>query len=228
MHQEGIVCVSVGKANACKRVAKIISVIRGSVNLRRHRVFCLNDYHDLIDVSPRIGVEISPITFGNVQRVAEFRGLRHVRFFQEYLKQGQHGVYARVGPKVVGHAWAKVCTDSRCRVNRYMDISCGEALIHACQVHQPHRGNNIYPVMLVALCRRLFSEGRVHRILIDTETHNYASLRGIAKVGFKPLGTGYYLQFMGRLLFQHFADWGGEVWWDHKPDRTRGISQAHR
>jgi RimJ/RimL family protein N-acetyltransferase len=77
------------------------------------------------------------------------------------------------------------------------------AAIHYCNVSESHRGKNIYPTMLAALCQRLFSEVKVRRVLIDTEDDNKAALQGIAKVGFKPLGKGTYIQFGGRLIYKY-------------------------
>lgn len=56
--------------------------------------------------------------------------------------------------------------------------------------------------MLAFLCNRLFDKAGVKRILIDTEINNYPSLKGISKVGFKPLGTGTYIQLLGKLIFK--------------------------
>ena len=88
-------------------------------------------------------------------------------------------------------------------MNGYIKISQNEALIHYCNVSESHRGKNIYPAMLAALCQRLFSEVKVRRVLIDTEVDNKASLRGIANVGFKPLGKGTYIQFRGWLIYKN-------------------------
>jgi len=168
-------------------------------------VFVLTNAEGIVPVSARVPITISRITSDNVERVQDFRNEVHVGTFHRHLDEGQYGVYAWLGSRVVGHAWAKVCHEPSCRVNGYMDLSHGEALIHFCNVREDHRGKNIYPAMLASLCKRLFSEANVSRVLIDTEVRNKASSRGIAKVGFQSLGTGLYVQFGGRLVFNWFV-----------------------
>ncbi|MCK4827364.1 GNAT family N-acetyltransferase [bacterium] len=159
---------------------------------------------DIINVDTKAGIVISDVTCENIESVSDFRSKEHVKIFRRYLAEGNCGVYAWIDSKVVGHAWANVCRQSHCRVNGYMDINQGDAFLHYCNVSKDHRGQRIYPLMLAALCQRLFSQEKVGRILIDTEADNKPSLQGIAKVGFKLLGTGTYIQFRGRLLFKHF------------------------
>jgi len=172
--------------------------------IRRQKVFYLTSPDDINVVAARKKIDLIDVMLSNVDFVKEFRDEAQVKLFRRFLKKGQYGVYAKFNEKVIGHAWAKVCRKHRCRVNGYMDISKDEALIHCCNVNKYHRGNNIYPNMLMVLCRRLFYEAKVGCVIIDTEVNNHASLRGIAKVGFKPLGLGTYFQFRGRLLFKHF------------------------
>jgi hypothetical protein len=177
------------------------------LKVRRRSIFVLTDENDVVPVSARVPITVSEVTFDNVDGVLDFRGEGYARIFRRYLNEGQYGAYAWLGSRVVGHAWAKVCHEPSCRVNGYMDLSQGEALIHFCNVREDHRGKNIYPATLGSLCKRLFSEANVSRVLIDTEVTNKASLRGITKVGFRPLGTGLYAQFRGRLVFKHFTRW---------------------
>lgn len=184
---------------------RILSRIRKLFKVRRILIFYLDDLSDIIPINSKVKICISEVSFDNVERVTDFRKKKHEAIFRKYLEEGQYGVYAWIDLKVVGHAWAKVCKRSRCRINRYMDISQNVALIHYCNVSEERRGQNIYPSMLVALCRRLFLQANVNRVLIDTEVDNKASLLGLVKVGFKLLGTGIYVQFRGRLLFKRFT-----------------------
>jgi len=174
--------------------------------VRHQRIFYLDDANDIVSVDAKVGIDIQEVTFANVESITDFRTREHVATFRRYLEEGQYGIYAWLDSKVVGHAWATVCKSSHCRVNGYMDIYQGEAFIHYCSVSKNQRGQGIYPSMLVALCQRLFSQAKVKRVLIDAEIDNIASLHGIAKVGFKPLGTGTYVQFREYLLFKHFVN----------------------
>ena len=191
--------------NNAHNMSKMISRIKQIFRIRRQKVFNLTSPDDINVVTAKKNIDFIDVTFDNVDIVKEFRGEAQVKAFREFLQEGQYGVYADFNGKVIGHAWAKVCRKHFCRVNGYIDISKDEALIHYCNVSECQRGNNIYPTMLIALCRRLFYEARVSRVIIDTAVDNYASLRGIAKVGFKPLVMGTYFQFRGRLLFKYIS-----------------------
>lgn len=172
--------------------------------VRRQQVFFLANPKDINAISVVADIKFMEITFDNVEHVTDFRCEEHAAAFLRFLEEGQYGIYAWIDSKVVGHAWAKVSKKRRCKVNGYIKISQNEALIHYCNVSKSHRGKNIYPAMLAALCLRLFSEVKVRCVLIDTEVDNKAALRGIAKVGFKPLGKGTYIQFGGRLIYKSF------------------------
>ena len=171
--------------------------------VRRQQIFFFDNPNDIKDIAAMADIKLTEVTFDNVKHVMDFRSEEQVTNFLKLLKEGQYGIYAWIDSKVVGHAWAKVCKKRSCRVNGYMDISRDEALIHYCNVSKSYRRENIYPAMLATLCQRLFPEAKVLRVLIDTEVDNKASLRGIAKVGFKSLGKGTYIQFGGKLIYRY-------------------------
>jgi|GEM_PF-1520375 RimJ/RimL family protein N-acetyltransferase len=181
----------------------MLSKIYNILKIKRQLIFSLDNPNDINFVPVKAEVDITEITFDNVEHVADFREKEHISAFLKFLEEGQYGVYAWIGSQVVGHAWAKVCKKDHCRVNGYMDIYQNEAFIHYCHVSKDYRGKNIYPAMVATLCQKLFSDAMVKRVLIDTEVDNRASLRGISKVGFKPLGKGVYVQFLGRLIYKH-------------------------
>jgi len=181
----------------------MISEIHNIFKIRRQQIFFLDDPNDINTVSTMVNIKLTEVTFDNVEHVTDFRSKEHAAKFYGFLEEGQYGIYAWIDSQVVGHAWAEVCRKCRCRVSGYMDISQNEAFIHYCNVSKSYRGKNIYPAMLAVLCQKLFSKVKIQRVLIDTEVNNKASLRGIAKVGFKPLGEGIYIQVRGRLIYKY-------------------------
>lgn len=168
-------------------------------NIRHQLVFSLGP-RDLHNVATSKDIVFTKVTPDNIDSVLDFRDVNHLENFKKFLDDGQVGIYAWLDSKVVGHGWGKLCNGNCCRVNGYMDILHGEALIHYCNVKDAFRGNSIYPSMLIALSNMLFSEG-ARCVLIDTEIDNIASCKGIAKVGFKLRERCFYIQFCGRLLY---------------------------
>lgn len=172
--------------------------------IRRHRIFILESPNDMIAIPAKTNIDISAVTLENVARAMDFRSESFVYTFRSWLEDDGYGVYAWHRSKVVGHVWAKVCRKRKCRVLGYMDVSQNEAFIIYGNVCQKHRGKRIYIAMLVDLCWRLFTEAKVSKIIADTEIDNSASLRAFRKIGFKEIGTGTYISFRGRLIYDRF------------------------
>lgn len=179
--------------------------IRSLIKKRDQYVFYMDHPSAIVAITPKKHIIIKDVTRNNVDQVIDFRGERIRNIFNEFLDEQQYGIYAYLDSQVVGHAWARVCEEARCRVNGYLEIQYAEALIHFCKVKADQRGQNIYPMMLAALCGRLFDQANVQRILIDAEIDNIPSQRGIAKVGFKSLGKGTYLQIYKHLVYKKFT-----------------------
>lgn len=122
--------------------------------------------------------------------------------FKRFLNEGHLGVYALHRSKVIAHGWL-IFNDKSSRIlNGYIKIEYKEALIHYCKVMADFRGQNIYPTIIVALCRKAFNQFNVKRIIIDSEASNIASIKGIKKVGFQSIGKRLYFQCLGHFLFK--------------------------
>jgi RimJ/RimL family protein N-acetyltransferase len=175
--------------------------VSDQVRLRRQRVFALDLSDQLQEVAARIPVEMIPVDENNVELARSFRTAHTIGNFTQFLRQGYLGLYAAAAGGVVGHAWAAICREEPFCVCGYFQLRPGEALILYCNVVETSRGQQIYPAMLAALTRRIFKETMTRRVLVDTAVDNHASLHGIVKAGFRPVGTGTYLQIRGHLIF---------------------------
>lgn len=168
----------------------------------RREVFVCTRLEELHQRAPRIPVCIENITCDNASGVRDFRDDVEVSVFRGFLEQGQVGVYATLDGKVVGHAWAMSCNLERSMANGYFELHKGESFIHFCNVKASCRRQGIYQAMLFALCKRLLNEAKVKRVFIDTKLGNLASVRGIQRVGFKPVGQFLYFQLVNRLIYR--------------------------
>jgi hypothetical protein len=166
---------------------------------------------EIINVSAELLTSFTEVTLDNVTHVEDFRNREFSILFRSFLKDGQIGLYAWINNSVVGHAWAIICRGSHYCANGYMDIYNTEAFIYFCNVSEKYRGLNIYPTMLSIICHKLFSQGKVSRIIIDTEYNNSTSQHGIAKVGFKLGGRGTYIQINQRLIIKYFVAFNYEL-----------------
>jgi GNAT superfamily N-acetyltransferase len=147
-------------------------------------------------------VELIPISGANVDRVLDFRGLAQVTQFHSFLKWGRVGVFAILDQRVIGHAWAYLCSGSPVVVNGYFVLRPGETLIHHCNVVPQYRGRGVYPAMISALSERILKENGSSRILIDTPYRNVSAVRGIEKAGFNFLAPAWFLKVGRRTILR--------------------------
>ncbi|MCW4385038.1 GNAT family N-acetyltransferase [Salinibacterium sp. SYSU T00001] len=155
------------------------------IRLVKYRVFEWRDAPEKVTTSLR-GVELSPITPGNSECVQDFRGPAVARRFANMADSGQIGLYARINGRVVGHGWVTAPSDRRRRVNGYFDLEPHEALIHFCAVDPEYRGHRIFGLLLHELARVARSKDLNAKVLVDTESENSASIKGIEAAGFNP------------------------------------------
>ena len=179
-----------------------IRKISGLFRIRRQEVFVCSGLEELHERRPRIPITIQDTSYDNVHRVTDFRNEKVEESFRRFLDQGQMGLYAIKDSQVVGHAWAIICRKKRQMANGYFELHKGEGLIHFCNTEPSCRGQGIYQAMLVALYKRLLNEAKVERVFVDTDLDNLASIRGIQKVGFKPVGRYFYFQLRNRLIYK--------------------------
>ena len=137
------------------------------------------DYNNIRYVDARIPVSFINITDNNYYRV---KGLVkdnfYVKDFRRMLRMGDHGVYTCVNDKIVGYGWVKIkgSRDYFFRINNaylcrfYVDPSC--------------RGLNLYPATILYLIKHLKG---ITKYYIACDVDNYASIKGIRKIGFKLL-----------------------------------------
>lgn len=60
--------------------------------------------------------------------------------------------------------------------------------IHACYTFPSYRGRGLYPQTLAFACKYLQSNSKSSPIFIDTSLLNHASIKGIGRAGFVPIG----------------------------------------
>ncbi|MFH1370570.1 MAG: GNAT family N-acetyltransferase [Planctomycetota bacterium] len=179
-----------------------IRKISGLFRIRRREVFVCGRLEELHEKRPKIPITIQDASYDNVHRVTDFRNEKVEESFRRFLYQGQIGVYAISDSKAVGHAWAIICPKKRQMANGYFQLHKREALIHFCNTEPSCRGQGIYQAMLFALCKRLLEEAKVKSVFIDTDLGNMPSVRGIQKVGFKPVGRYFYFLFRNTLIYK--------------------------
>ncbi len=73
--------------------------------------------------------------------------------------------------------------------------SPGDAYIWDCATRPSCRGHHLYPLLLRQTVRRLGQEG-IRRVWIATEWHNWRSVRGVTRAGFRPVGAVVCARFV--------------------------------
>jgi GNAT superfamily N-acetyltransferase len=78
-------------------------------------------------------------------------------------------------------------------------IKRDEAYISSCQTHPDYRGKNIYPVVLRYILRYAAATKK-NRCFISSSPTNWASIRGIEKVGFFFVGKMRTFRLFGKIF----------------------------
>jgi hypothetical protein len=167
------------------------------------KIYLSDSLDKLIKLKPAYDVVFREIDANNIKDICDFRGDEVYRNFLTYQSRGACGVGAWNESGMVAHAWATAATDMPCLAEGYMKLSPREALIHDCHVKGICRGKNVYPALLYFLASRLFLEKNIQSLIIDTESNNLPSLKGISKVGFKYYRDGLFVFFRGNLILSH-------------------------
>jgi len=197
----GFVASAWDRVRSSSWAALLGSAARRAVKVQHMCVFAIDAPEEIISIRPKMEVDISPVCEANVDDVADLRGQAVAGSFHRFLREGI-GVYARARGGVIGHAWATVCLGYREASHTCVELHRGEALIHYTHVDAACRGKNVYPAMLAALCTALFADRRIHRVMIDTDQTNIASIRGLTKAGFRPLKRTFCVQVLRYLVFK--------------------------
>jgi hypothetical protein len=101
--------------------------------------------------------------------------------------KGDFGIYAIVDKKIVGSVFSTYSDKDGFCANRTITLSKNQCLLHHSYVNPDYRGKNIYPVMMIELCKEVFKKYNPNMIIGDIKINNGSAINGIAKTGFKHL-----------------------------------------
>ncbi|MBQ8689487.1 MAG: GNAT family N-acetyltransferase [Clostridia bacterium] len=145
-----------------------------------HEQLFFSERKDLTLKKARVEIELQPITSENAHLVKELRGEIYEGQFLYQLSMGDFGYYAMQGGAPVGYGWVKHPGSD----DYFFKISDGCRYLCRFFVHESKRGQGIYPELISSLVER---EGDCNRFYIAVERGNDASVRGLSKLGFKPV-----------------------------------------
>jgi CelD/BcsL family acetyltransferase involved in cellulose biosynthesis/GNAT superfamily N-acetyltransferase len=107
-----------------------------------------------------------------------------------FVARNEHGAIAAYGWCVAGTATQLL------KLGPGLSMGPGDIYIGDCYTHPPFRGRGIYPRLLGYVMATSFQEGR-RRAVIKVSNDNTASIRGIEKAGFLPLGRPEVTTWIG-------------------------------
>ena len=151
-------------------------------------------------LKPIAGIRFEQVTAENIALVSHFRSQDVVEQFRKYLAQGDLGVYAFCGDRVVGHGWAALPDGSGRLIWGYMPVTSDTITVMFFSVDPRFRGRKIFQHILAELIRLVFSKTDVSRILSDVAVCNAPSLAGFERVGFRRLCTPTLLKWRGHTI----------------------------
>ena len=143
---------------------------------------------------PAPGFTFREISLADLDTMAALMYLTRAAL-RERLTAGQRCFAVVDGGAVVAFFWATFGVRRLDEVGLEARLRDDEAWFFNAVTLPAARGRGCYPQLIRHMCGVLRGEG-VRRFYIDAEPHNRASLRGIAKAGFRPVAT---LRFTERL-----------------------------
>lgn len=112
--------------------------------------------------------------------------------FNEYLKDGERGYFVYYDNKVISCGWVYINSKFSEIRKKYIIIPNGFAWLHDFWTHPDFRGKGLYPTLIQRISKEILLEKLVispSNILIDTDSSNTASNKGIQKAGFELIGN---------------------------------------
>ena len=92
-------------------------------------LYSISSTAEIRTIETRIPVVSSEVTPKNVQDVRDMRDGPVGKKFRKFLAEGDTGLYAMLGTKVIGHVWSRVCTGARrSSISQWSGRSTGETI----------------------------------------------------------------------------------------------------
>lgn len=131
-------------------------------------------------------VTVVPVDELRVEDARTMDSPARIEDFRRFLARGDRGFYAYRDHRVVNRAWVILGPGSCDLWHGYgrLAIPAGSAYVHYCETAPDARGLGIYPAVLAHVARALNQEG-IATVRISTTEDNAASLRGIARAGYR-------------------------------------------
>lgn len=140
--------------------------------------------------------EYEILTKEKCYQVMEIREKNVEKTFEE-ICDTQIVLLAKYDGKIAGHAVLKFSKDNYLGKHWFDD-----AYIHYCFVSPAYRGKNIYPYMMANLSDIAFKQYEIKEIYGGANKNNISSQKGIQKVGYKKIETGFEIGWGGISLFE--------------------------
>lgn len=138
------------------------------------------NYSDIKECNCKVEeIHFSRITDRNCEIISEIRDDRVANAFRNMYLNGEYCLGAFSGGKIIAHC--SLILPENCKNQMVVKDS---GYIHYCYVAPEYRGKNVYPKMLWELMKQTHEQHGINRFSIHTSPDNYASQRGIYKVGF--------------------------------------------
>ncbi len=136
-------------------------------------------------LKPIDGIHFEQVTAENVALVSHFRCQKVVANCRRYLAQGDLGIYAFCGDRVVGHGWVAIPNGLGRKIWGYMPVTRDTTSFMFFHIDPKFRGRKIFQHVLAELVKLTFSKSNVGRILSDVNVYNAPSIAGCERAGFR-------------------------------------------
>ncbi len=185
----------------------VISRISSMVFLHlRLNFYCVSSVPSR-DIKPACPIDIRKGSLEDIELIADFAGgedLRNAPDRTRYFLNNGGEIFLAFSEGKLAHI-ARLChypgiiNLNPLEIHPLVRIEKDEVFIGFCQTSPDFRGMNIYPAVLQYIIKYAF-ERNYKRCFISTSSTSTASIRGIEKAGFLPVGHVHKYKVLGKMF----------------------------
>jgi ribosomal protein S18 acetylase RimI-like enzyme len=157
----------------------IINKIRNKLYARK--TYFLFEAGFLRDV-PEPKFDIREVTQENLDDAAIFQSAEYLATFKKFLSQGDCGFYAYIDDQCIHRSWLVNSGIIKPHWSLEYSLKPKQSYIHYCETSEAARGMGVYPEVLKYI---RMNYKLADSFLINVESNNIPSIKGIEKAGFE-------------------------------------------